>query len=218
MVISGDVPFLHSVNDTEKPIYRCSITEELENLTINDCELLLDSGNTACDLLLTYHDAMKFKLKASKFVKSANTVNGELHIIRMIPSLLVAFALTNSNGLVTTKESNLDAYVKLSEVPISALPKSFRDALDASDIATKGFPGTPAKISHFESTESSLPETIVSSSAAAVPVNRPSPIKHKTHGSANLGRSGAKKLKLNYSFEKNEISFIEEAEWEFPEL
>ncbi len=191
-------------------------------ITISNCELFIDSGNTACDLLLTYHDASKFNLRVTKNVKEINQAEGKLAVVRTIPEVLVTFALVGNDGQVTQKSAYLDVWVKLKEVPMHALPKAFRDSLavekakdatekakddDAPMTCSSVAPITPAKL---------IPS--VNEPTTNVPVNNPSPVRHRAHGSANLGKSGAKKLKLKYNYETNVIWFLDDSAIEFPEL
>jgi hypothetical protein len=225
------------VGNIDKPVYLCSITEDDDEdhvITIPDCELLIDSRNTACDLVLTYHDAKKFNLRVTKNIQQINQADGTLVVARMIPQLLVTFALADSSGKVTEKSAYLDVWVKLKDVPESALPKSFRDALAAERAQDEEKAAALAGTSlhqdtvaapvqkdivdaAFEATGAAPQKLDATSSTAPAPVNTPSPVKHAAHGSANLGKSGAKKLKLKYDYELNEISFMEDP-FDFPEL
>ena len=104
---------MSSVDTIDKPVYNCSICDEFEEIASPDCEILLDSGNTACDLLLSYLDASKFKLRVSKSMKEVHQVDGVVAIARMIPSLWVSFALLSPDGKITIKGASLDSWVEL---------------------------------------------------------------------------------------------------------
>ncbi len=182
-----ELPTLASLSE-EKPIYTCSMTNELLELSIDGCELLLDSGNTAFDLLLSYRDSCKFQLKPSKETMKVNGLTGTV-IVKLLPSLMVTFALLDKNGNLTERSASLDAWIMKSE-------------LDT-------FLARP-DLSLYEKTQ--IKE-------GRVRVNNPSPVKHQQQGSANLGKSGCKKLKLKYDFETDEISFIDSVEEEdLPEI
>lgn len=230
---------LQSVGNADKPVYLCSITEDFdeEGITISNCELLIDSGNTACDLVLTYRDAKKFNLKVTKQMKKICQAEVFVVVAKMIPELKVTFALADDHGIVTEKSAYLDVWVKLKDIPECALPKSFRDRLAAeraADADRDRFKGTALVPDSLENaavavaqvttgedvqprdtTDVTAPTTPLG--ASLVPINKPSPVKHTAHGSANLGKSGAKKLKLKYDFDLNEISFMEDSR-DFPEL
>lgn len=215
---------LNSVDGVNKPVYLCSMTQDDDEdniITVSNCELFIDSGNTACDLLLTYHDASKFNLRVTKNVKVINQAEGKLAVAMTIPQVLVTFAIAGMDGQVTQKSAYLEVWVKLQEVPFHALPKAFRDKLvaerakDATEkakdegipmICSSLAPATPAK----------LAATVDEPTKA--PVNKPSPVRHAAHGSTNLGKSGAKKLMLKYDYETNVIWFLDDSPTEFPEL
>eukprot|EP01039_Chlorochromonas_danica_P001593 gene1593-1740_t len=218
---------LSSVEEIDKPVYLCCMVQDVDDdniITIPNCELLIDSGNTACDLVLTYHDARKFNLRVTKYIKEINQADGKLAVARMIPDVLVKFALVSVDGKITERSAYLDVWVKLKEVPMEALPRAFRDKLAAEkakckDDATEK-DDTPI---NYPSVVTSTPEKRSSTNlplndTTSIPVNNPSPVKHMAHGSANLGKSGAKKLRLKYDFSTNEISFLEDCVIEFPEL
>lgn len=223
MVASGDtVGKLTSADGMDKPVYLCSMAQDFDDddvIRIPNCELLIDSGNTACDLVLTYHDASKFKLKVTKRVKTINQADGQVAVVLLIPQILVTFALAQANGIITEKSDYLDVWVKLKEVPEPALPKAFREALVAERLKNGVVePPTAVHSSTPPTTPRKASSPLPAEEAVSAPVNKVSPVKHLAHGSANLGKSGAKKLKLKYDFETNEIYFMEDNPLEFPEL
>ena len=166
-------------NDLTKPVYECSIANEPYGITIEVCEVLVDSGNTACDLLLTATDASKLALVPSSLKQQVGgfTAGLNVFIVKMDPSLMVTFALEDA-GVIVTKKAPVDAWVLESE--LSSLV-----------------------------TASVLPAAKRAKKTSRVPVNQPSPIKHLVHGSANLGYSGCKKLKLKLDFATDHISFLQ---------
>lgn len=182
-VFSLKGPALGSIS-TERPVYLCTLSNETNNIIIENCELLVDTGNTACDLLLSFKDARKFQLVPSTVSMGVDGLTGGTRIVKMLPALLLTFALRGPDGDIVEKIASLDVFVKQDEL------KAFQASKDIS-----------------------LSE-ITSVIKGRVPVNDPSPIRHLRHGSANLGRSGCKKLKLRYDSESDEISFLENAdEW-----
>ena len=169
-------------------MYQCKLGNELNQIVIQNCELLVDSGNTACDLLLTFHDAKKFELTPSIISMTVGGLTGGAIIIKMLPALLVTFALRDANGVVQEKSASVDAWVMKHEID------SFNDTQSTAVVSN-----------------------ITTVTVGATPVNNPSPVKHMAHGSANLGESGCKKLKLKYDFNSDEISFISAIE-DLPEI
>ena len=169
-------------------MYQCTLGNELNQIVIQDCELLVDSGNTACDLLLTFHEAKKFELTQSKISIRVGGLTGGAIIVKMLPPLLLTFALRDSNGDVQEKSASVDAWVMKHEID------SFNDTQSTAVVSN-----------------------ITTVTVGETPVNNPSPVKHMAHGSATLGKSGCKKLKLKYDFDSDEISFINAIE-ELPEI
>ena len=66
-----DRPCLVSVF-ADKPIYLCKMENEMNGIILNNCELVLDSGNTAADLVLSLRHARKFDLCESKYTMEFN--------------------------------------------------------------------------------------------------------------------------------------------------
>jgi hypothetical protein len=175
-------------------VYKCVLTNELNNISIDNCELLIDSGNTACDLLITYHDAVKFGLQRSSIKIKVGGLTGSAFIVKMLPPLLVSFSLRVADE-VQEKSASIDAWVMENEM---------------SDADNKEVEAVPAKKRKLDGRDDS---PVCTSST----INDPSPVKHLNHGDANLGKSGCKKLQLKYNFETNQISFLNIVE-DLPEI
>jgi hypothetical protein len=165
-------------------------------------------------------------------VKTINQGDGALVVAKMTPNLKVTFALFDDNGDINENSTYLDVWVNMKEIPEAALPRLFREALErdrktrrspsdslksGTDVAAQG--KTEIAVAAIETTieRAAAPTTPLKVGSSSVPVNKPSPVKHTVRGSANLGKSGAKKLKLKYDFDLNKISFMEDAE-DFPEM
>ena len=162
--------------------------EEIGGIVIDDCEVLLDSGNTACDLLLSKQDALKFQLYTSSVSMPFQGFGGNATVVKMLPALKVTFSLEDTDGNVKTKSASLDVWILES----------------GGDVV--------------EDTEPLLKKQRSDSESSSVPINKRSPVKHLRHGSANLGKSGCKKLKLKYDFDTDQISFLDLANEELPEI
>jgi phage pi2 protein 07 len=76
---------------------------------------LINSGNTACDLLITYHDAVKFGLQRSSIKIKVGSLTGSVFIVKMLPPLLVSFALRVADE-VQEKSASIDAWVMENEM------------------------------------------------------------------------------------------------------
>ena len=175
-----------------KPVYKCSLTNDTYGYeAIDNCELLIDSGNTACDLLITWHDALKFGLRPSSVTQTVTCANQEEAVlVQLMPQLLIQFSLEDDAHNTKVKAAHLDVWVMSDEIPNLSPTKPLWTP-----------PGTQTQILGPPST--------------SPPVNKPRPekkcslVKHTALCMANLGKSGCKKLCLNYDFENDSICFIE---------
>lgn len=190
-----------------KPVYKCSLTNDAvdSHTTIDKCELLIDSGNTACDLLLTWHDALKFDLRTSTVEQTVTCANEQdAVLVQLVPQLLVEFSLENSEHTVTVKSAHLDVWVMKDEIPIICVTRE---------------PWTPPnKSKSIEESQTSTAQSAAPLVNKASPDKIISPVKHTAAGMANLGISGCRKLRLKYDFGRNEISFIEQKKEDLEEI
>lgn len=160
------------------------LTNEMNGVSVSNCELLVDTGNTACDLLLSFRNACKFQLTQSKARQTVTDVTGRAVIVKMLPSLLVNFALRTTEGSIVCKEASVDAWVKADEIT--------------------AYPALPT-ISISERTQAVGTQAV----GGKVRLNCPTPAKHRERGSAILGCSGLRKLQLKYDAETDEISSLD---------
>jgi hypothetical protein len=190
----------------QKPVYKCSLTNDADgHATIENCELLIDSGNTACDLLCTWHDALKFNLRASTVKQTVTCANvGEEVIVQLVPQLLVQFSLEDNDHHVTVKSAHLDVWVMQDEIPISTVARPL---------------WTPPSCQFIEKTQTPTAHCATTPAVnKACPEKKVSPVKHTSCGMANLGKSGCKKLCLKYDFEYDHIFFIKQNKEDYQEI
>jgi hypothetical protein len=190
----------------QKPVYKCSLTNDADEhaTTIENCELLIDSGNTACDLLCTWRDAQKFNLHASIVKQTVTCANdGEEVIVQLVPQLLVKFSLVDNDQRVKVKSAHLDVWVMEHELPTYVERPLW----------------TPPSNQSIEETQTPTAHCATSPAVnKACPEKKVSPVKHTPYGMANLGKSGCKKLCLKYDFANDYIFFIEQNKEDYQEI
>lgn len=199
---------------SDKPVYLCKMTNEMNKKTVNNCELLLDTGNIAVDLLFSYRDALKFDLVQSEITTEVCGYKSEVTLVKMLPPLLVKFQLKDSSGEVEERKASLDVYVSMQEIDdYNAHLASITKNLSPSESPEK------ADGHHTEVPKKPLKRKIDACNATPsaqddenTPVNDPSPVRYTGTGTANLGGSGAEKLRLRYDTVKKEIFFLQPRE------
>lgn len=205
-----------------KPVYACKLKNEFSKLEINNCTVLIDSGNTAVDLVLPLRDCHKFGLFPSEAdVVGADTYNSSVSLTQMLPNLLMTFSLRDSQGTVTEKKASLDVYCNTAEL------EAYSMELDPLRVELSP-PETPEERKRARGVDQELQQSVKKAKGAEAvmkisgddtdltkkgspketPVNDPSPVRHVGSGTANLGDSGIAKLMLIYDSSRKQLSFL----------
>lgn len=101
----------------EKPVYMCTMENEHDDVAIGHYIVMLDTDNTAVDLILSWKLCRKLHLTPSSASPVfASSTDGSVSLTRMLPSVLVTFPLRDSQGTVTEKIASLDAYCSTTTV------------------------------------------------------------------------------------------------------
>ena len=191
-------------------------------LVIPDCEVLVDTGNLRCDLLLPVREIVKLQLTPLPVTRRAKPIDSKAITIRQFEQLVVTMVFKDADG---------NEYPRTAALEVFGNDDYYQAALKRAADAALAPPAESAAASHVTPATAAADAAATAAAAAAPPahltpelraavhppVNELTPIKHMG-GTGNdrviVGDSGMDKLSLRYDAKTSSLSLLDEPVWE----